>query len=185
LATAQGANWVLVDMTGEANGSEVLPRHFVLEVWELGAQVLDRGLVQLKLVNRVLRVHADAQFGIEVNVAIRGFELLDAELQERGLACSVLAHNGDATVHVDSKVHMLEERLLARVPECHILNLEKRHRELTGGREIELDDIVADDGEQLFLLGLVLILEAPWFGTLALGGVDQHLALFFLLASFS
>lgn len=59
-------------------------------------QILDGRLVAAKLLRRMLVVDADAQSVVDLHLAERRGDLAGQQLEERGLAHTVVAHNGDA-----------------------------------------------------------------------------------------
>ena len=60
---------------------------------EQALHLLERRFRELELVDVVLREHGDAQLGLAADEAVGRLELLHQQLQQRGLASTVAAHN--------------------------------------------------------------------------------------------
>mmetsp|Transcript_20767 Transcript_20767/g.67332 ORF Transcript_20767/g.67332 Transcript_20767/m.67332 type:complete len:707 (-) Transcript_20767:3-2123(-) len=101
---------------------------------------LQRSLVVRQDLRRVLVVAADPQVAVPLDLALGSLELTTHQFQQGGLASSVRAHQGDATVQVDSEGNLVVQvvLLLARIREAHIVERQDWWRQLLGHRKPEL-----------------------------------------------
>eukprot|EP00968_Pinguiococcus_pyrenoidosus_P009741 scaffold754_cov248-Pinguiococcus_pyrenoidosus.AAC.57 len=77
---------------------------------ELHHHVLHRAQVHVEGLRGVLGENADAQARVHVNVPVDGPQLRHDEIQQGTLACTVGAHENQATVQVDAEVDVLEKQ---------------------------------------------------------------------------
>mmetsp|Transcript_26581 Transcript_26581/g.80347 ORF Transcript_26581/g.80347 Transcript_26581/m.80347 type:complete len:669 (+) Transcript_26581:154-2160(+) len=107
---------------------------------------IERRLVEVEHVLRVLVVPADPEVRVAADLALGGLDVERHQLEERGLARAVRADEGDAAVAVDPKVEVGVQVVLdlARVGEGDVLEGHDRRRDLFRRREAEAEDGVVD-----------------------------------------
>mmetsp|Transcript_12834 Transcript_12834/g.51191 ORF Transcript_12834/g.51191 Transcript_12834/m.51191 type:complete len:547 (-) Transcript_12834:459-2099(-) len=173
LSAGEGSNGLVVCVGGKAELSEGLAvgvaTTSALHVREAPGEVLEGRDVEVELVSKVLGKVADAEVLVDRDGALRGLELAEKQAQQRTLAASVRAHQRNACVHVDAKVHLVKDFLwLCAVPggvrERHVVHLDHRVVQLPGRVwEVELNrvflNLVHELRLQLLQLALLLLLH--------------------------
>mmetsp|Transcript_51583 Transcript_51583/g.121021 ORF Transcript_51583/g.121021 Transcript_51583/m.121021 type:complete len:374 (+) Transcript_51583:1264-2385(+) len=111
---------------------------------EARVHVLQRGLVQVELVRRVLVVLGDAQMRVLLHLALGRRQLPEHELQQRRLPSSVRSDQRDARVQVDRKLQSTVQHalFLAVVGEGDVVDGHHGGRDLAAVWELELDELL-------------------------------------------
>eukprot|EP00038_Savillea_parva_P018865 m.25656 g.25656 ORF g.25656 m.25656 type:complete len:390 (-) comp4259_c0_seq1:2197-3366(-) len=122
--------------------AQVLPRILVVHV-KHPPQVVDRRLGATQLVGRVLVVVTNAETMVLAHLPFGWVVVTRQELEESGLPHPIVADNGNARVHVDTKLEPSKEPLaVGRVPKPHIVDPKNRRGNLWRGREMEVDRVL-------------------------------------------
>ena len=150
LTLGKGSHEGSLSLTSETVLAELLSP--VLDILRdcgmLGANKVEGRLCQVKLLGRVLRVHAELQVRVARNDTRGGRNLAGEDAEKSRLAYTVGADKGGTGIHVDTKIKVLVQVvvLLPRVGEGDIVKSQDRWGQLLDIGEAESEGLVLGDG---------------------------------------
>eukprot|EP00128_Syssomonas_multiformis_P003139 Colp12_sorted_trinity150504_noHs@1743 len=149
---------VLRDAVVAHHGAPLLEAVCGILVLVLALDVVHRRLVEVQHLRAVLVEAADGQAGARADGALGGAVLATDQLQQRGLARAVGAHEHDSALGVDSEGDVLEQVILleTRVREGHLREGDQGRGQGTSVRELEAEErLLIGHGQQTVGLHLV------------------------------
>mmetsp|Transcript_12351 Transcript_12351/g.26062 ORF Transcript_12351/g.26062 Transcript_12351/m.26062 type:complete len:233 (+) Transcript_12351:763-1461(+) len=144
---------------------------------------LERGLLQVQDVDKVLGEAAEFQVPVGTNVSHGRIEFAGHELDECGLSRPVRSDQRHARIQIDPKINVSIERLASRIPKGHVVKGQHGWRQVARIGELEVEQLFflrfgGETGPDHFLqyLFLGLCLLGVLGGTVAeAGNVFLHL----------
>jgi len=149
LTLGQGTHDGGLGLTAETVAAQLLAPVLVVLglLGELVTDELQRRLGQVKLLSRVLAVHAELQVSVAGDTTTDGAQLAGHETEQGGLADTVGTDQGSTGVHVNTEVKVLVQGIVpvTRVREADIVEGQDGRGQLLDLSEAESEDAVGDD----------------------------------------